>query len=387
MNMITKIMKREFIRISERRTLYTLSIMFPVFLFLIFAFIYKNELVSDLPIAIYDADGSRLSQTVVRFVESSSSMKIEKHCVSLNELKEEFLNGTIQGAFYIPDNFEKDVKSGKPSSIIVYKNSSNVIISNLILKEGTTIVKTVSAGALMKKLRATGMMEEQAMHYIQPIKIETQSLFNPNYSYLSYLFPGLALFTLQMLIMISAVVVISSEFTHDTFPELLKIADNKLGIILLGKAIPHFLINASTVMLISGILFPMFNIKVYGSITFVILFMLYFVAACLAVGLFISSLFHNQLFATEIAVFLNTPAFIFSGFTFPLWGMPFATIVYAQFLPLTHFMSGLIKIYQMDAPIIDVLPEIGYLSIFLFGSILLTLPALKYHVKKYYPGN
>jgi ABC-2 type transport system permease protein len=361
--------------------------MFPVFLFLIFAFIYKNELVSDLPIAIYDADGSRLSQTVVRFAESSSSMKIEKHCVSLNELKEEFLNGTIQGAFYIPDNFEKDVKSGKPSSIIVYKNSSNVIISNLILKEGTTIVKTVSAGALMKKLRATGMMEEQAMHYIQPIKIETQSLFNPNYSYLSYLFPGLALFTLQMLIMISAVVVISSEFTHDTFPELLKIADNKLGIILLGKALPHFLINASTVMLIAGILFPMFNIKVYGSITFVILFMLYFVAACLAVGLFISSLFHNQLLATEIAVFLNTPAFIFSGFTFPLWGMPFATIVYAQFLPLTHFMSGLIKIYQMDAPIIDVLPEIGYLSIFLFGSILLTIPALKYHVKKYYPGN
>ncbi len=47
------------------------------------------------------------------------------------------------------------------------------------------------------------------MAVINPISIETASLYNPTYSYENYLMPGLATFTLQMLIMLAAVIVIA----------------------------------------------------------------------------------------------------------------------------------------------------------------------------------
>ncbi len=88
------------------------------------------------------------------------------------------------------------------------------------------------------------------MAVINPISIETASLYNPTYSYENYLMPGLATFTLQMLIMLAAVIVISSEYTHHTFGSLAKMAEGKAYKILVGKSLPHLLIHFSSIILI-----------------------------------------------------------------------------------------------------------------------------------------
>lgn len=378
------IIKREFRRITERKTLYLLMIILPIAVSLLYAFIYKNEIVRDLPIAIMDEDHSSLSRTVTEFAESAGSMKIAGYAASVNEIKEGMQSGKYQGAFVIPRNFENDIKSGKNSTIVIYKNTANLIVGNLLMRDGMTIVKTVSAGALIKKLRSKGMIYDQALAAANPIKIETQSLYNPNYSYLGYLVPGLLAFTLQLVIMISSVIVISSEFTHETFHELLEMSKNNIYKILAGKSIPHLMIHTSTIFLIVGIIFPLCSIKPAGSILFIIFFFILFTMACLAFGLFISSAFHDQMFATNLSLFINMPAFILSGYTFPVWAMPAVHQVFAAILPFTHFVSGFFKIYMMDAPVGYAMDETLILLIFAAAGIAFTIIALKIHVKKYY---
>jgi ABC-2 type transport system permease protein len=382
-----RVIKREFERIAERKTLHILAIILPIFMFFLTSLIYKNALVRELPVEVFDADHSYLSQKITEMVESAPSMRIVKYATSIDDIKKDFLKGEIQAAVYLPKGLERDVKEGKGSSVVVYKNTANLIIGNLILKDATTIVRTTSAGVLLKKLCAQGYTESRAMNVINAIRIDTAPLYNPNYSYLSYLVPGLMGFTFQILIMIASVLVISSEFTHGTFGELLDTAEHKLSIILFGKAIPHFLIHFASVLLMLGIVFPIFNIKIYGSVLVLILFFILFISACLMFGLMISSFFHDQLFATEIAVFLNTPAFIFSGFTFPLWAMPDAHSWFAHILPFTHFLSGFLKIYQMNSPISALIPESIILMIFVVVSTGLTYMELHHQVKKYYSNN
>ena len=160
------------------------------------------------------------------------------------------------------------------------------------------------------------------MDIISPINIETMALYNPNYSYTNYLIPGLTTFGYLMVILVAAVILISSEFTHDTFDDLLSISRSNISVIILGKSIPHILIHTMNILILAGLIFPMFHIKIMGSTLLVIGFLIYFVIVAFALGLMISSLFHNQMFATELALFIVTPAFIFSGLTFPLWGCP-----------------------------------------------------------------
>lgn len=377
-----KVIKREVYRITSRKSLSTLYFVLPVILFVFFSLVYSNELVRGIPIAIFDEDHSELSLLLTRYVGSASSLKIFKYVNSMDELKSEFSKGNICGAFYFPKDMEKDVKSGKQTNVNLFINSSNIIVSNYLLSDGSKIIKTVSGGVLLKKLRSIGLMENQAMNIVNPIKIETMVLYNPNYSYVNYLAPGLTTFAYLMIIMVASVLIFSSEFTHNTFYELLNISNNKISIIILGKSLPHIIIHIINLTILIGIIFPLFNITIHNSVVVVLLFLIFFSIVVFALGFMISSLFKDQMFATELALFVVTPAFIFSGLTYPLWAMPWIFRFIADLIPYTYFLSGFIKIAQMGTPIKYIIPEIIYLMIFLIIAALTTVIALRHHIRK-----
>ena len=379
---LIKVMSREFSRITSRKSLSTLYFVLPIILFSFFSLIYMNELIHGIPIAIYDEDHSELSLLLTRYAGSASSMKITAYVNSMDELKSEFRKGNIKGAFYFPKDMEKKVKAGKQVNVSLFINAANIILSNYLLNDGTKIIKTVSGGVLLKKLRSAGLMEDQAMDIISPIKIESMVLYNPNYSYANYLVPGLTTFSYLMIIMVASVLLISSEFTHNTFPELLILSDKKISIIIFGKALPHIIIHSINLIILIGIIFPLFNITINSSAFGLILFLIFFAIVVFAMGFMISSLFHNQMFATELALFIVTPAFIFSGLTYPLWAMPGIYRFVAELIPYTHFLSGFVKLSIMNVPFKYVIPEIFYLLLFLIVAVGVTIIALKHHIKK-----
>ncbi len=381
-NAIVRVMKREWQRIGERKTLYLLSIILPIFLFFFFGYIYSDGVLRNISVAIFDADNSEISRLIVRAVESTSAFQIVEYAHSVDEIKENFQRGKIQVAFYLPKGLERDIKRGKPATVVIFNNSTNLIIANTTLKDGSALIKTISGGILLKKFRSNGLQAEQAMNIINPIRIETQSLYNPNYNYLNFLVSGLIPVMLQMIIMVAAALLFSSEFTHHTFLELLTNADGSVLAVFIGKSLPHLAIHCATVLGILGIIYPLFGMQIVGSTLATALLFMYFVIASFFFGLMISAVFHDQQFATEVVLFLNVPAFIFSGFVFPLWAMPSFHQIFAQILPYTHFLLGFLKLSQLGAPVADILPEFEQLSVFIVISVALTLFALRYHAGK-----
>jgi ABC-2 type transport system permease protein len=225
------------------------------------------------------------------------------------------------------------------------------------------------------------MHPEKAYNIIQPIKVETKSLYNPNYSYLNYLVPGLLACMLQMIIMLSGVLIISSEFVHNTFPELLELSDKKVLNIILGKSLPHLAFHFVTAIAIIGVIFPIFNLHIHGEIFGLLVFFLIFIMASFFMAFMISSLFHDQMFATELALFINTPAFLFSGFTFPLTSMPLLHNIFASIIPFTHFLYGYLMLYQMGTPLSYALEFVGKLLMFIIISLIVLIFSLKHHIK------
>lgn len=381
LSLIIKAAAREFVRITERKTLYILMIILPLVLAAVLGPIYRNSVLRDIPVAVCDNDNSEISRQIIRSLDAAASLKIISSVNSEQEIKAQFLNGKIYGAFYIPANFEADLKSGKNPVIGIYRNSSNLITSNSIYKDALSTIKTISGGVLLKKLRSQGPGLERAMNTINPIRIETISLFNPSYNYFNFLIPGLLTALLQMIIMVSAVIVISSEFTHNTFSELIELCGNNLFVLIAGKSIPHILIHSATGIGFLCVIFPLFGMEIPQNLPGSLMMVFLLICASFFTGLFISSLFHEQLFATELALFVNTPAFIFSGYTFPLWGMPALHNYFAQIIPFTHFLEGFIKIFYMNAPIKYALTEMIILSVFTLVGVLGTFISLKHQQK------
>ncbi len=356
-------------------------IIIPLIVFFLVSYIYQDRVVLDIPIGVCDLDNSELSRTIVRSIESTRSLEISGIVSSVDDIKNEMRKGAIQGAFYIPEDLERNIKSGKPATIVIYKNTANLIIGNLILKDAATISQTVSAGVLMRRLQASGLSPDQALVLANPIRIDSYALFNPGYNYANFLSPAIVMVLLQMLVQILAVVVINDEITDGTLADLFHTANGKVSAVLWGKTLAHVAIHSATGLGVLVMLFPLFGIPIHGSMFLAIPFMIYFVAASFLPGLAISCLFNNKFFVTDIAAFYNSPAFLFSGYTFPLWAMPAFHNFYAQLLPFTHFLNGFLKIYQYNAPAGSLLPEVGALSIFVFASLIAAAVLLKYRIK------
>jgi len=380
---IIKVLQREIKRISGNKTIYLLSIFLPFFLFTFLAYIYNEGVVRQIPIAVCDMDNSELSHTYLQYIESTGSMRIIGHVNSDDELINEFKKGNIYAGIYIPSGLESQIKKNKSSEIVFYINSTNLIISNTIFRDATVITKNISGSILLKKLRAKGIPADNVINMINPVKIEVQSLYNPYYNYLVYLVPGLIPAMLQMIIMLVSVLLISSEFTHNTFDDLLETANYSIIAVFLGKSIPHLVIHIATMFGILGILYPVFGIYPSGNLLPVILLFISFIIASFFPGMAISTFVHDQLFATEIALFINTPAFIFSGFVYPLWAMPGVHSAFSQLLPFTHFLEGFLKLFFIGVPFSEVNTEFFKLEIFILPSVLLTLLLLYYQKRKF----
>ena len=380
---IGNVMVRESHRITERKSLFLVSIIVPIITFPLLGYIYYNHVVTDIPLAVADADHSRLSQTIIRSLSASRTISINRYLNSFEEIQDAFRKGDIQGAIYIPDGLEKRVKSGRYGTVSVFENASNLITGNLLLEATLATTRTISAGILVRKFSAMGFPTHQAMEKTVPIRLNSHSLFNPGYNYENFLVPGLLPALLQMMVMLIAVLLVGVEFNEGSFAELYQISGGSTTAILMGKFIPYILIFSATVFGVIGILFPVFGISVHGSVLVLIALFTYFFMAVFFVGLAISCVVHNPLFATEIAIFFSTPAFIFSGYTFPLWGMPKIHAFYAQLLPSTHFLSGYIKLYMMGSPVVYVTQDFLKLTVFLIPSIIFCYFYLKRETRSF----
>jgi ABC-2 type transport system permease protein len=150
---------------------------------------------------------------------------------------------------------------------------------------------------------------------------------------------------------------------------------------LLGKLFAHASIYLGIGLIALGFIWPLFDIPMVGSSLLAVGLLLAFILASLSLSFAVSCVLGNKFIAADFAALYNSPAFLFSGYTYPLWAMPKAHYIYAQLLPFTHFLSGFIKVYSMGSPGKYLLPEFGNLAIFIFVGFTVSLLMLKFKVK------
>jgi len=383
---ILNIAKRELNFIFTTRSRIILLFIVPFVVYFFVTFIYSNQIIHNVPIAIYDADNTELTRAITRFADASASMEVVYRASSIEELNELILNGDVEGAFYFPSNMTADIKRGGSSKVNVMISSRNIVFGNLLYKAASEVVITVSSAILLKKFGADGMPIVQSMNLVMPFRMHKKALYNPNYNYMQYLAPGLLTVLFQMIIMFAGTSAINIEFnekkSNKGIFELLGISKNKILNIILGKALAYVTVSIFPALLILLVVFPLLGIIIYGNIFILFLYLIYFAFVSVSLGLMLSSILLENAIALDIAFVYNSPAFVFSGFTFPAWALPIYDQYYAQIIPYTQFIIGFLKLYQMDTPIHFVFHNLLILTIFLFVGILGSYIALRFQIKK-----
>ena len=217
---------------------------------------------------------------------------------------------------------------------------------------------------------------------VMPVTTQTRALFNPHYNYLYYLVPGLTTVLLQMIVFFLATRSINSEFKSNSFQELSDLAGGSIFKIIFAKLLTYTIIGMMIAMLIFAFIHPVLGIPSGANTLSFMWVILIFVITNAALGLMISILFKDQAIAMDVAFVYNSPAFVFSGFTFPIIAMPAFNSWYANLIPYTHFLKAYIKGIEMSTSFSFLIPQVIALLLFTMFAYIVSVFGLMFHLKK-----
>lgn len=364
MNAIKNIIVREWKRILSLKVFYLVMLVVPVALFFFYALIYQKQEAKNLAFAVWDEDQSPVSRELLFLLEQKEALQITTRVSSEAEVKKLIQEGKILGAIHFPANLQKNIYSRHPSTVTLYTNAAALVPAKLVYKAVAEVVITGSTGVILQKLVKTGMKSDRAMAIANPISLNTYQLYNPTYNYQEYLVPGLITVGMQMILIIGSMLALNYEWVTETMHELYDSSRGSVVAVIVGKTIAHLAISWINFIIIVGVIFPFFDIGV-GAATgkFFIIYTLLSLA-CIGIGMFISALFKDVMLSGDVALFYTSPAFVFSGFTFPRWAMPWYDQYYALIMPYTSFLDGFFKVYYMNLPLKYALGDFSKLLLF-----------------------
>ncbi len=348
---------------------------------ILFGFVYQKAKVTGLPVAVIDEDHTPLSEKIIEALGDNEILDVQKVYHDNGSIKKEQIKHDYVAVIKIPDRFEADILQKRYPGVKVELNMSNILTANFASKNIQKVLATLKAGIEIESLKKQGLAPETARKSFESFQITYHKLYNPSGNYLYFMLPALLGAIMQQVIFLAMALVFARDFEDGYFKKLIKISKNPLYLITV-KFVPYFILSIFVWTMV-GLIFSYFQIDYPVFTTPMLLTVFLLTVAAMFIGMLFSIVIPNRLKATEFLMVISTPAFILSGFTWPLSAMPGWVTKISDAIPLTHFLQAFKKVAMYGGNIHDILPEIKALTIIAVISFVLMIISLKYKIYIY----
>lgn len=361
---LAALMRKEFIQMRRDRLTFAMMLGIPLMQLLLFGYAINSD-PKNLPTAIFVQDHSVFTRSFVAALENSGYFRLIASPRTAQEADALIRDGAAQFVIHIPAGFSRDLVRGTTPEILVDADATDPSATGNAIATIGVIASTVFdrdlAGSLAS-LQAGAAPADLVIH--RRYNAEGRTQYN--------IVPGLLGVILSMTLVIFTSLSVTREIERGTMENLLTMPVRPLEV-MIGKIVPYIIVGYIQAGLILAATAWLFDVPISGSLMLLAAALLVFAAANLAVGYTFSTLARNQLQAMQMAFFFFLPSILLSGFMFPFRGMPAWAQWIGEILPLTHFLRIVRGILLKGNGIIEILPDIGALMLFLLAVSVIAL--------------
>ena len=350
------IVAKEFIQMRRDRLTFAMMIGIPLVQLILFGYAINSD-PKYLPTAVYSADNSVFSRTIVWGLHNSSYFDITREAKNEAEIQRLLAQGTVQFTVDIPVDFSRKLLRGERPDLLLEADATDpsavgyaIAAINLLT---TTVLDRDLTGPLAK-LRGSPT----------PFNLVVHQHYNPENITQYNIVPGLMGVMLTMTMIIITALAITRERERGTMENLLS-TPARPGEVMIGKIVPYITVGYIQVFLILLASKFLFNVPIVGSVSLLLVLTFLFIVANLAVGITFSTIAKNQLQAVQMAFFFFLPSLLLSGYMFPFRGMPGWAQDIGEILPLTHFLRVVRGILLKGNGFVEIAPDLWPIALFL----------------------
>lgn len=318
------------------------SLFMPLVMLFLFGYAISLD-IKNVPLGVWDEDRSPISRQLVDAFAQSGYFTMARVFHDERDLNRGLQQGEVKLALVIPQKFADRLARRTPTPVQVILDGTFSNTAQIVAGYADAIVAAAFA---------------PARPLVRP---EVRVWYNPEMRSVNYVIPGLfGVILLAFPPLLTTLAVVREKETgsiQQIFASPLTSAE-----FIAGKLVPYGLIAFVEVLLVMGFGLVWFDVPFRGDLGLLLGVSLLYVFCTVGLGLLVSTLTRKQVVAMLLSLVLTLmPSFLFSGFLFPIFTMPYVLQLYAAALPAKYYVDLSRGIVMKGAGLEDVWLNIAML--------------------------
>lgn len=370
------IFRREFYTVFRDHAVMTFFIFLTLGYPIIYTYIYSDEVVREVAVAVIDHAQTPLSREFLRMWDATPGAKIVAHCNDLEEAKILMNKKEVYGILEVPADFSKEINRGEQAHVALFCNMGALLNYKALAQASSDVSLEMGKKIQVDGLDYASRIQQEIT--ASPVKVSEVKLFNPQGGFASFIMPAVLILVIQQSLLLGVGTIAGTQRDRNRGHGMVPSNRHyrRAWQIVLGKAclyLPIYLVMGFWVLFIVPRIFSLTQI---ASKVELMLFLFPFLLACIFFSIAGSFLSKEREQPFLLFVFTSVPLMFISGISWPREGIADYWIAFSRIFPSTHGIDGFVKLNNLGATLRDVLPE--YVSLWILAGVYFVLACLLY---------
>ena len=351
---IFKIWLSELADVVKDQGIFIFVVLLPLGYPLLYAYIYNEEVVRDVPVAVVDENNSEMSRKFIRLMDATPDVCIAAHCNNMEEAEELIRRQEAYGILRIPKSFSEDIYRGDQTTIGTYSDMCSMLYYKAMLLAANNVALEMNKDIKVKKY-IPGTTNRQDEITRMPVKYDYVQLYNPQSGFAAFLIPPVLMLIIQQSMLLGVGMSMGRmRERYMGFGLPFKPYYKNPLYIVLGKGLVYFLIYIVMGIYMFTFVTKSFELTQIGTFGVFLQFLVPFVLACVFFSMVVSFFIYRREDCILLIVFLSLPLLFISGVSWPGAAVPDYWKYVSYIVPSTFGLNGYVRISSMGASIHDV---------------------------------
>lgn len=349
---------------------------------LLYNFVYYNESIQDIPVAVVDLSGSSDSRDFVRKLEATKEVEVV-NCLNMDEAQKMITARDVHGVVLIPNDYHVKLAHKEQATVSAYLNMACFLIYKNIALAVNHVMLDESRNIQLERYAMGGITGERAEQLVSALPYEETTLFNPGNGFTSFFLPALLIIIIHQTLFFG-VGMLGGTAREEHRMDLNFAGERMHGIfrIVFGKATAYFFLYTFLTAYITILIPRIFNLPHLGDPWDIYRMMLPFLLATIFFSMSFAAVIRNRETGMVLFLFFSIILLFLSGFSWPGTNMPAVWKYFSYLFPSTFGVQGYLKINSMGASL--GLVRFEYIALWIQAGIyfLIACFSMQYVIKK-----
>jgi ABC-2 type transport system permease protein len=360
--------RKEIIHVRRDLPSLLIAVAMPPLLMLAFGYGVSFD-IRHIPVYVYDREGSQESQDFLKRFQASAYFTVVKRVDNYQEAVRALDAGVCRLAIVIPANFSEQLASGSPVTVQALVDATDNNTANVSVSYSEAVVQAYNQQIQLEWLQRRGRAR------LPPaLQVDARTWFNEDLESTAGIVPGVVAIIMAVIGSFLTSLTIAREWERGTMEQLVSTPVTPLEL-MVGKLAPYFVIGLLDTALCAGMAIWWFEVPFRGRWDVLLLSCTLFLLVVLSLGYFVSVVAKSQLAASQAALLATfLPAFLLSGFLYPIDQMPTVIQAMTHLIPARYFMTIIRDVFLKGTSLPLLLDDLLALALF---TLLLTVLATR----------